>query len=409
MSSSRNNNRTRCRALVVFLFAAQFWSSCLAFIIVSPGLVPARSNGSPRVVANPKPLSVVFSSSSPDSGEDTFVSEEEGEGPFENVAAAVIVPGFLTGADEFEPLCKALTERGIPTVAVPMPNWHWLPCLGGRSARPILERIDHTVKHIVANYENTENPIIASNAILNIPEYKYSVFDCWMDFQNTPGGALKVGGSSKVDDYPVVEPRGDFASPEGFRTGNGSKKQPKKKIALIGHSAGGWISRVYLSSSDYGGKVYEGSKYIHSLVTLGTPHSNAPGPAFEGIEWINRPENEHDRTKHVRTLAVAGNGFKGGDWGSLTQGAYSFCCPEGTDGTSYEGDGVTPLFSALDLPGSESLVLEGATHHFCWSDVFGGDFVAPELTEDHKRGQSWYGSEGVIEQWAKFIKDGSSG
>jgi len=32
-------------------------------------------------------------------------------------------------------------------------------------------------------------------------------------------------------------------------------------------SAGGWISRVYLSSSDYGGKSYDGSEYIHSLVT----------------------------------------------------------------------------------------------------------------------------------------------
>ena len=68
---------------------------------------------------------------------------------------------------------------------------------------------------------------------------------------------------------------------------------------------------------------------------------------------------------------------------------------------------MTPLFSALDVPGSESLVLEGATHHFCWSDVFGGDFVAPELTEDHKRGRSWYGSEGILEQWAEFIKEGS--
>jgi len=374
------------------------------------------SASNPRSSSSLSLSSALFENKNENENEkDSFVSEADDEGPFENVAAAVIVPGFLTGADEFEPLCKALTERGIPTVAVPMPNWHWLPCLGGRSARPILERIDFAVKHIVANYENTDNPIIASNAVLNIPEYRYSVWDCWQDFRNNPGGALKAGGSSEVDEYPVVEPKGYFPSPESFRKGTNNKngtsdsktKQPKKKIALIGHSAGGWISRVYLSSSPYGGRVYEGSKYIHSLVTLGTPHSNAPGPAFEGINWINRPENEHDRTKNVRTLAVAGTGFKGGDWGSLTQGAYSFCCPEGTDGTGYEGDGVTPLFSALDVPGSESLVLEGATHHFCWSDVFGGDFVAPELTEDHKRGRSWYGSEGILEQWAEFIKEGS--
>jgi len=70
--------------------------------------------------------------------------------PLPNVKAAVIVPGFLTGKDEFIPLAQSLTNCGIPTVVVPMPNWHWLPCLGGRSMRPMLERIDFTVKHLAA-------------------------------------------------------------------------------------------------------------------------------------------------------------------------------------------------------------------------------------------------------------------
>ena len=47
----------------------------------------------------------------------------------ENLQAAVLVPGFLTGADEFKDLCETLTAAGLPTVAVPMPNWHWIPCL----------------------------------------------------------------------------------------------------------------------------------------------------------------------------------------------------------------------------------------------------------------------------------------
>lgn len=160
-------------------------------------------------------------------------NDELQEDAFENVAAAVFVPGFLTGAEDFEPICRALTERGIPTVAVPMPNWHWLPCLGGRSARPILERIDFAVKHLVANLETTDNPIRSSttNAVLNIPRYDYSLWDCFQDFRKNPGGVLQAGGASSVEEYPVVEPRGFFPQPQGLRQNDA----PKKKIALVGH------------------------------------------------------------------------------------------------------------------------------------------------------------------------------
>jgi hypothetical protein len=132
------------------------------------------------------------------------------------LCAAVLVPGFLTGAAEFQPLCQTLTERGLPTVAVPMPNWHWLPCLGGRSARPILERIDFTVKHLIANHGDATK----------VPNFDYSLRDTWIDFRNNPGGIFQVGGSSKVEDYPKVEPQGKFPKPENL---------PNKKVALIGH------------------------------------------------------------------------------------------------------------------------------------------------------------------------------
>ena len=72
--------------------------------------------------------------------------EHETSSEAKKICAAVIVPGFLSGAGDFAALAKCLTAQGIPTVVVPMPVWHWLPCLGGRSMRPILERIDHTVK-----------------------------------------------------------------------------------------------------------------------------------------------------------------------------------------------------------------------------------------------------------------------
>jgi hypothetical protein len=297
--------------------------------------------------------------------------------------AAVLVPGFLTGADEFKPMCEELTRQGLPTIAVPMPNWHWIPCLGGRSARPILERIDFTVKHVIAN----------DGDITKIPNYSYTLQDLWTDFKTNPGGIFQVGGSSRVDEYAVVQPQGTFPLPN-------EQLLEGKKVALIGHSAGGWISRVYLSDQNYGGRIYGGSKYVHSLVTLGTPHVSALNAAFEGVAWLNN----HPENITVPSLAVGGAGFMGSDWGPLTLSAYAFCCPDGSTGESYDGDGLTPLFSSIGMKGAEQMVIDGAAH-FCWSDVFGGALVAPKLAKDYSDKGLWYGSPQIVEQWLGWIKD----
>ena len=76
--------------------------------------------------------------------------------------------------------------------------------MGGRSARPILERIDHTVRHLSAN----------GGDVSSVPKYfDYSIMDCIKDFKDNPGGVLAVGGSAEVDEYPKgVSPRGEFMS-----------------------------------------------------------------------------------------------------------------------------------------------------------------------------------------------------
>ena len=63
-------------------------------------------------------------------------------------AAEIPIPRFhrfATDARAFEQLCHRLERRGIASVVVPIRWYHWLPTLGGRSVRPILDRIHETV------------------------------------------------------------------------------------------------------------------------------------------------------------------------------------------------------------------------------------------------------------------------
>ena len=88
--------------------------------------------------------------------------------------AAVIVPGLLSDDKDFIDMAKELTARGLPTAVVPMPVWAWIPQLGGRSVRPILERIDHTVRHVAAMADAES---AATSGMLPVPRPGYSIHD----------------------------------------------------------------------------------------------------------------------------------------------------------------------------------------------------------------------------------------
>jgi hypothetical protein len=47
----------------------------------------------------------------------------------------VILPGYLAGASEYEPLRRELEKRGYPARVVPLRVASWLPTLGGRRSR----------------------------------------------------------------------------------------------------------------------------------------------------------------------------------------------------------------------------------------------------------------------------------
>ena len=116
--------------------------------------------------------------------------------------------------------------------------------------RPMLERIDFTVRHLASivgdldelqkskesessvEYGQGPKELFGSssnsktNAQLLIPEFSYNIIDCCLDFKNNPGGVLEVGGSAEVDKYPLWEPKGSFPK----------ASDPQGRVALIGHS-----------------------------------------------------------------------------------------------------------------------------------------------------------------------------
>lgn len=300
---------------------------------------------------------------------------------------ALVVPGLLYGASAYEELCSEMTANGYPTVAVPVEWWHWIPCLGGRSVRPILERIDYTVDHLLQH-----------GAATPVPPPKYSALDFFQDFLNNPGGVLSVGGSADPDAFPsAAHPEGADFSPAARLQREEAIASSKRRLAIVGHSAGGWISRIYLADKAYGGRPYCGGKKVHSLVTLGSPHAAAPGVAFKNVEWLSKEGSHAAPSNYVRCLAVGSTGLKAKDATDFTRGAYRFC---GQEDPSTDGDGVTPLESALAFDHAERLALDGATHAPNYPSVG----PTAELARRRNEGQPWYGSSPLLDQWLSWLK-----
>ena len=140
------------------------------------------------------------------------------------------------GAKHYEGMCRRLRQAGVDTMIAPIHAWHWLPVLGGRSVRPILERIDFAV-------DAAADPSVGS-----MPWPQYSLLDLLVDFKNTPGGVMRAGGTSDPDEFPTVEPRGGFYAEGGTRRPFGKAGPQCRNVALVAHSAAGWIRYAMLSA-----------------------------------------------------------------------------------------------------------------------------------------------------------------
>jgi triacylglycerol esterase/lipase EstA (alpha/beta hydrolase family) len=161
------------------------------------------------------------------------------------------------------------------------------------------------------------------------------------------------------------------------------------QVNLIGHSAGGWISRIYLGEKPYdihgdvaaSEAVWQANTHVATLISLGTPQTSQERWTRRNLQFVN--DNYPGAFySHVRYVCVAGKAIYGEKrWGSwLAYNSYQLTCGEG----NCWGDGITPI-AAAHLAGATNLTLEGVQH-------------SPNASG------CWYGSPEVIPDWLSYLQ-----
>jgi pimeloyl-ACP methyl ester carboxylesterase len=145
------------------------------------------------------------------------------------------------------------------------------------------------------------------------------------------------------------------------------------QINLIGHSAGGWISRIYL-----GEEYWNARSRIATLICLGTPQSSEEKWTKKNLNFVNDnyPGAFYPEVDYV---CLAGKTIFGDrPWG-LAHQSYKITCGQGKTW----GDGITPIEAAF-LDGAKNIEVAGVKHS--------------------PRSDFWYGSPSALEQWIGFLR-----
>jgi triacylglycerol esterase/lipase EstA (alpha/beta hydrolase family) len=162
------------------------------------------------------------------------------------------------------------------------------------------------------------------------------------------------------------------------------------KINLIGHSAGGWISRIYLGEKPYDihpkdvgqDNLWQAHTFVNTLVTLGTPHFSREPWTKRNLDFVNNnyPGAFYPQVRYVCLAGKAIYGdrrWNGNSW--LAYSSYQITCGQGNTW----GDGITPI-AAAHLDGAENLILDNAQH-------------------SPRRNGIWYGSPALLQTWVKYL------
>ena len=158
------------------------------------------------------------------------------------------------------------------------------------------------------------------------------------------------------------------------------------KVTLVGHSAGGWLSRIYLGEKPYcvhpndvDDGAWSARDRVATLITLGTPHTSLERWTRKNLDFVNL-SYPGAFYSDVRYVCVAGKAVYGDRWRSwLAFSSYKLTCGQGNTW----GDGITPI-EAAHLNGAENLILDGAMH-------------------SPRGNRVWYGSPGLLERWTPYL------
>ncbi|WP_017327556.1 triacylglycerol lipase [Synechococcus sp. PCC 7336] len=162
------------------------------------------------------------------------------------------------------------------------------------------------------------------------------------------------------------------------------------QVNLIGHSAGGWIARIYLGSEPYCDRLWAGLPNVASLITLGTPHLSQERWTRWNLDFVNTtyPGAFHPELKYVcvagrSTLGRKAPWWQPHNWNGAEWLAYSSYQLTAGNGNLW-GDGITPI-TAAHLDGATNLTIAGA-YHSPRGDRF------------------WYGSPEARRQWLQYLQ-----
>ena len=189
----------------------------------------------------------------------------------------------------------------------------------------------------------------------------------------------------------------DLISSEETEIATTTTSGNEPRLSVVGHSAGGWLARIWMGEETYDGQTYDGQKYVDTLLTLGTPHLSVEEYPFGRVSEKRRsegPMSEEARGSSLRfsnefcdastfpnckIICIAGDGIRGGrDAPWAINASYKCTCRK----EDVSGDGVCPIESAI-LPGChKSLILDDVIH-------------SPVANRRSK----WYGDREIVEQW----------